>query len=257
MSETFNAFLFATNDLSWAFLEPQLLPLDSAWLGHIPFAHWVVAACRPRLIVELGTHQGASYAAFCGAVAQMQLETRCFAVDSWEGDAHSGPYPEAVYEHISRYNAEHYARFSTLLRMRFEAALPHFADGSIDLLHIDGFHSYEAVRHDFETWLPKLSAQAVVLLHDTHETDRDFGVWRYWAELSAHYRHFAFPHCHGLGVLAVGSEAPRAIMQLCNDLSPPMKQRVQMRFAALGAQVELKAKVRRLEKHLARLTSPR
>ena len=51
------------------FLRPALVGVPSAWYGHVPFAHWLVAAARPRLVVELGTHHGVSYAAFCEAVA--------------------------------------------------------------------------------------------------------------------------------------------------------------------------------------------
>ena len=114
----------------------------------------------------------------------------------------------------------------------FQAALPHFADGSIDLLHIDGFHTYDAVREDFETWRPKLSDRAVVLFHDTNERRGDFGVWRLWAELRGQYPGFEFLHSHGLGVLAVGGDAPSAVMDLCGEASGQAVLR--QRFARLG-----------------------
>ena len=47
------------------FWRPTRLGVDSAWFGHVPFAHWIVAAHRPASIVELGAHNGVSYAAFC------------------------------------------------------------------------------------------------------------------------------------------------------------------------------------------------
>src|SRR5262249_32528430 len=192
-----------------------LLPADhidaeSAWNQHIPFAFWLVQAHAPSLFVELGTYRGTSYFSFCQAVAALRLPTQCFAVDSWEGDLHAGFYDESVFAHVHACNERKYAGFSRLVRSSFDDALPHFLDGSIDLLHIDGLHTYEACRHDFESWLPKLSRRAIVLFHDTNVRERGFGVHRLWAELAERYPHFEFTHEHGLGVLGVGTalEAP-------------------------------------------------
>ncbi len=178
----------------------------SAWIGHIPFAYWVVDALRPRSFVELGTYSGCSYAAFLQAITALRLASSCYAVDTWKGDAHSGFYGEDIYQELAAYHDSHYGSFSRLLRMTFDEARVHFSDGTIDLIHIDGFHTYEAVSHDVQAWLPKASSRGLVLIHDINARERNFGVWRCWEELSAKYPSFAFLHCHGLGVAWVGTE---------------------------------------------------
>ena len=215
------------------FLRPARTGVPSAWYGHVPFAQWLVAAVRPGVLVELGTHNGVSYGAFCGAVAASGLDTRCYAVDTWQGDDHAGLYGAAIYDDLRAFHDPLYGAFSTLQRCTFQEALPHFADGSIDLLHIDGLHTYEAVRDDFLSWRPKLSRRGVVLFHDTNERRDDFGVWRLWAELREQYPAFEFLHEHGLGVLATGPDMPPGLQALCSA-GPDATALLRDRFASLG-----------------------
>ncbi|MBH1556421.1 class I SAM-dependent methyltransferase [Stenotrophomonas maltophilia] len=220
-----------------AFIRPLKLP-PSAWHGHIPFAGWITEALRPAMFVELGTHYGASYLSFCQTIQELGLDSRAYAVDTWEGDEHAAFYGNSVYAGLSEYHDSKYDDFSKLLRCTFDQALGKFEDGSVDLLHIDGLHTYEAVRHDFESWKPKLSSRAVVLFHDTQERQGDFGVWRLWAELSSQYPSFEFRHSHGLGVLVVGENAPDAVKAL-GTLDGHQRNLVTHLFAALGHAVAM------------------
>ncbi|MDZ7782669.1 MAG: class I SAM-dependent methyltransferase [Halioglobus sp.] len=89
-----------------------------------------------------------------------------------------------------------------LLRMFFNDALQHFNDDSIDLLHIDGLHTYEAVQEDFNNWYPKLKPGGIMLFHDVMAKIKDFGVWRFFEDLEReHEETFKFNHGYGLGVL--------------------------------------------------------
>jgi O-antigen biosynthesis protein len=186
----------------------------SDWVQHVPFAFWLVDVLRPRRIVELGTHKGVSYSAMCQAVKTLGLDTSCFAIAPWKGDEHASPDGEEIYHSFAAFNDKHYGAFSQLVRSTFDNALCHFEDGSIDLLHIDGLHTYEAVQHNYDSWLPKLAANAVVLFHDTNVREMECGVFLLWNEITAGRPHFSFLHGCGLGVLGRGRDYPPALRAL-------------------------------------------
>lgn len=223
-----------------AWLEPVHLSSPAPWAGHIPFAAWLMAVMRPRTLVELGVYSGISYLTFCQAAVAHQVSLRMWGVDTWQGDEHAGHYDGARILHTLRDKHDvPYGHFSTLLQKTFDEALTDIADGSVDVLHIDGLHTYEAVRHDFETWAPKLSARGVVLFHDIAVRAGDFGVWRYWEELTQRYPAFAFTHSNGLGVLLVGDEVPEALRTLAQG--GQYSAQAQAYFRILGERFEHRA----------------
>jgi predicted O-methyltransferase YrrM len=173
----------------------------STWIDHLPFAYDLVAALRPRLLVELGTHKGLSYFTFCQAMKEHAIDGVCYAVDTFEGDDHTAKYDESVFKSVNAHNREHYHGFSYLLRMLFDDALTHFAAESVDIVHVDGLHTYEAVSEDFANWLPKVRPGGLMLFHDVQARIKDFGVWRFWDELRQRHETFTFNHGFGLGVL--------------------------------------------------------
>ena len=140
---------------------------------------------------------------------------------------------------LSAYN-ERYSAFSRLIRSTFDEALPHFEDSSIDLLHIDGRHFYDDVKHEFESWLPKLSRRGVVLFHDTNVRERGFGVFKLWAEIKDRYPSFEFIHGHGLGVAGIGKDQTAEMQELFATSADPVSvQAVLLAYETLGTRVSL------------------
>jgi hypothetical protein len=184
------------------------------WAGHRAFAYDLIAFARPRRVVELGVHVGTSFFALLQGVKDAGLDTRIVGVDTWKGDNHTGPYDDAVYRSIRTLVDRHFQGLDvTLRRSTFREALPHVADGSIDLLHIDGFHTFDAVQDDFDTWLPKVAENGVVLFHDT-APDTGYGSADFWAQTRARFPHFEFTHSWGLGVLfPKGDALHRAMLE--------------------------------------------
>jgi hypothetical protein len=221
---------------SIVFQTPERTVHPPSWLAHTPFAFWIIDALRPEVFVELGVHSGNSYSSFAQAVQTLGLSTACYAVDTWRGDPHAGAFDEDVFEEWAAYHDRRFSAFSRLIRADFDEALAHFSDGTIDLLHIDGYHTFDAVAHDFAAWRPKMSDRGVVLCHDINVRDKDFGAWQVWERLTREFPSFEFRHGHGLGVLAVGSEMPEPLKWLVS-VDSDVANTVRLFFARLGSAV--------------------
>jgi FMN phosphatase YigB (HAD superfamily) len=201
-------------DRAWALHDPTfeaegLDPEHAAgpWHGHRWFAYDLLRFRTPDLVVELGAHYGVSFFALLQAIKDAQLATVAVAVDTWEGDPHAGLYGPEVLERFEGVRSAAFSSVEVVVKQAtFAAALGDFDDESVDLIHIDGYHSYEAAKEDFETWLPKLAPGGVVLMHDV-APDTGYGSADYWGEVEERYPAFAFPHSFGLGVaLPKGTE---------------------------------------------------
>jgi len=181
------------------------LPLESsAWSGHYFFAYDLVRNVKPKVIVELGTHKGNSLFSMAQAIKDGRLETKLHGIDTWEGDQQAGYYGEDVYNQYQNISKKYYKDVNIVPhKMLFDNAVKEFKNNSIDILHIDGLHTYEAVKHDFETWLPKVKKDTgIIMFHDVCETKDDFGVYKLWKELKEKYKNtITFEHYHGLGVI--------------------------------------------------------
>lgn len=107
-------------------------------------------------IVELGTRYGASTSAFVAACEK----GKCKKVISYDID----PLCNSLYQ-IPGYKK--YWDF----RNKSSISPDPLAPNKIDVLFIDTIHTYEHVTKELSLWVPKLNNSAVIIFHDTENTE--------------------------------------------------------------------------------------
>jgi len=192
----------------------------SSWWEHVPVAHWLVERIKPNIIVELGSHYGVSLFSFCEAAEKYSPGTFVHAVDTWEGDKQAGYYDNEVYRTVSEHRSKYHAERCNLIRSTFDKAASYFSDKTIDILHIDGLHTYEAVKNDYLVWNKKLKKGGSIIFHDWNVRTRDFGVWKLWDEIKneKQYHYIEIPYGYGLGIITRSEVKPDWHEDLQEDL---------------------------------------
>ena len=116
---------------------------------------------RNCCIVEIGSYVGGSSIILASAATEKNGMLYC--VDTWKNEAMSEGLRDTYNEFTK--NTKPYEKWIVPLRGKSVEVAKDF-DEEIDLLFIDGDHSYEAVKSDVEAWFPKLKNGAIVVFHD-------------------------------------------------------------------------------------------
>lgn len=229
----------------------------SPWLEHVPFAFWLVEALSPRLAVEVGTHTGVSYFAVCQAAERLAVDMRAFALCA------PAISPQMA-DQMRTHNEALYSGFSRLIEPGADSvAPPHFAPGSIDLLHLETSKGTTALAEVFETWAPLLSDRAVLLLHGTNLREGAAAAARFLDSLRGRVPIFEFHHGDGLAVIGVGPAQDASLARLfAAEADTAARQAIHAMFSRLGrasadAQSlrETRTRFARAEAEIARLTA--
>jgi predicted O-methyltransferase YrrM len=168
-----------------------LQEIPTGWRDHVTFAQWIVKRKNPEVIVDLGVDYG--YSTFCFALPNIGT---VYGIDSFEGDSMVGFYN--AYEHVKQKKEELELSNLQIIKGYFDDVSKTW-NKEIDILHIDGFHTYEAVKNDYDTWSKFVKNDGIILFHDTEV--ESFGVKQFFNELDLPKTNFTF--CHGLGVASL------------------------------------------------------
>ena len=132
---------------------------------YLPLFFDIVVQEKPALIVTLGLSDAQAHLAFCQAVAEQNLASRCVAVR--RARANESAIDDPAWQYAEKTTTKFFPNISQLVEADAIQAAADFADGSIEVLLIDDVDSGETVRQELEIWRSKLSANALVLLHGT------------------------------------------------------------------------------------------
>jgi hypothetical protein len=133
------------------------------WMGIPELSYLAGEAKRHKRIVEIGSYQGLSTRAMAD-----NTEGFVLAIDDWYGPrtVYIAPGYRAMLFDMFYDNCEDLILKGKVWWLKADHKTDIKIDFEPDMVFIDGDHEYEAFRHDFHLWLPRLAKGGLLCGHD-------------------------------------------------------------------------------------------
>lgn len=123
-------------------------------------------------IVEIGSFKGRS-TCFLGMGSKYGNEAKVYGIDPWDKGL---PYRDATRTYWDEENEKQfYVNIESLNLKNIVTGIKNFSleevkkwDKKIGLLHIDGDHTYEGVKNDYNAWKNFLVPNSIIAFHDAN-----------------------------------------------------------------------------------------
>jgi len=149
----------------------------------------IVSRMKPRVILEIGTANGGTLFLF----TRVALEDAIIISIDLPGGKFGGGYPKwkgILYRAFALPGQRiHLLRADSHDRETLEQAKRILDGKEIDFLFIDGDHTYEGVKKDFEMYSPLVREGGIIAFHDivVHPPETGCEVSKFWGEIKDDY----------------------------------------------------------------------
>jgi predicted O-methyltransferase YrrM len=151
----------------------------------------IVAKTKPKIVVEIGTNMGGTLFCFTKVA---HPEALIISIDL-PGGPGGGGYPlyrTKFYQSFACYNQKIILwRLNSHDTNSLERLNEVLNDRKIDFLFIDGDHTYEGIKQDFEWYSPLVRSGGIIAFHDIKPTTPDnwIQVDKFWNEIKRNYKY--------------------------------------------------------------------
>lgn len=141
----------------------------------------IVRGVNPKYVCEIGTDKGGTFYLLCkasaddGVVVSVDLPSR----------PHYSPERRRLYSHFRKTSKQtlHFIASDSHRHETLDALKAYIGDNQLDFLFIDGDHTYEGVRQDYEMYSPLVRPDGLIVFHDIRTVREGCGVQQFWEEL--------------------------------------------------------------------------
>jgi predicted O-methyltransferase YrrM len=177
----------------------------------------LIQSLHPSIILEIGTAKGGTLFLFSRVCAPSGILMSIDLPGGWYG----GGYPAwkaFLYRKFARsHQIIHLLRGDSHSREMSEKVIELLGGKRIDVLFIDGDHSYEGVKKDFINYRNVVRKEGIIVFHDIvyNKFDPDIEVSRFWNEIKSQYETSEIVDDQDQGRFGIGVLHWRGSIQTC------------------------------------------